>query len=90
MKVVIVGKRKVSYVQKTTGELKEGMELYCTAPKDGVEGVACDTIWVPKASQFYGSLEQMNLSKPVKASIVNEIPLGGRFPQMTELTLEPA
>ncbi len=90
MKVMIVGKRNVKYVQKETGEQKEGVELYCNAQRDGVEGFACDTIWVGVRSQFYEMLKKLSVTKPVHAHIVNEIPLGGRFPQLTEFELEPA
>jgi hypothetical protein len=87
MKVTIVGKRDVSYVKKDTGELTEGIELYFYAPSDDVEGNVCDSIWIPKRSRYTEMLQKLSLAKPVNANIVNEIPPGKKFPQITEFVV---
>jgi hypothetical protein len=87
MKVTLVGKQKVSYTQKSTGNQKEGMSLFYTAAKDGVEGQVCDSFWIRKDSQFYSDLLKIDLTKPVAANVVNEVLPGGRFPEITAIDI---
>lgn len=85
MKVTLVGKQEVSYTKKGTSDVKEGMSLFYTAQKDGVNGLVCDSFWIRKDSQFYTELKSLDLSKPVAANVVNEVPPGSRFPEITAI-----
>ena len=87
MKITMIGKRDVSYTKKETGELKEGVELFYYAPSDGVDGNACDTIWIDSKSRFYAQVKGLTFASPIVANIVNEVAPGRRFPQITEFTV---
>jgi len=87
MKVTIVGKRMVKYTKRETGELKEGIEVFYLADRDGVEGKICDNLWFNTNSRYYGMLVTLDVTKPLEADVVNEVPPGGRFPEITEFKI---
>ncbi len=87
MKAIIVGKRHSKYTQKNTGEVKEGYEVYYNAPRQGTDGLSADTLWIPLTNRFYGLVKDLDVSRPVNAIVVNEIPPGARFPEMTEFEI---
>jgi hypothetical protein len=91
MKAILVGKEIVSYTKTATGEVKEGISLYYNAGKPDVEGLVAASLWIPRRSaEIYKQIEALDLSKPVNANVVNEVPPGGRFPVLTEIEILPA
>jgi len=87
MKVTLVGRRKVEYTSKKTGEFKEGLELYCIGTRNDVDGQACDTLWIRKGTKIYEDVMKMDFSKFIKADVVNEVPLGGRYPELHDIAV---
>jgi hypothetical protein len=88
MKAILVGKEIVSYTKTGTGELKEGISLFYNATKPEVNGMVAASLWIPKRSEtMYKQIEALDLSKPLNANVVNEVPPGGRFPVLTEIEI---
>jgi hypothetical protein len=87
MQVTIVGKQVVSYTKRDTGELKEGISLYYTAPDDRVEGLSCADLWVGIQSKLYAAVKALDVSKPLAADLYYEVRPGSRFPVLERIDL---
>ena len=79
MKVCIVGKDLVNFVDQETGEVIDGMNLYYYAPKDEVEGFYAGKLWIKKGSMFYGKMVQVHTEKPFIADVTYDVQPGRRM-----------
>lgn len=87
MKVTLVGKQVVSYTKKQTGELKEGLSVFYTAPKQGVDGECADSIWISKGYPLYDQMKAVDLSDPLEAEVRYDVFPGSRFPVLAEIEI---
>lgn len=67
MNKTIVGKRKVGYTSKKTGQLVTGVELHCVgnSQRTDFEGMECETIFISSNSSVYSQC----LGVPIGAEI---------------------
>ncbi|MBQ2061404.1 MAG: hypothetical protein II458_01890 [Oscillospiraceae bacterium] len=57
MKVMVVGKEYVSGTSKRTGKAFESNVAYVTHKKNGVTGVAVDSVWLDPEQHPLGSIQ---------------------------------
>lgn len=65
--VRLVGKEKVSYVSKKTGNQVEGVKLHCSTPLDSknVEGCVCDSFYVGSGADCYAACLKLPINSDI-------------------------
>jgi hypothetical protein len=85
MRVTVVGKQMVSYDRQRDGKKVEGISLFYTSPKDGVDGLFSGNIWVPSGSALHEHLISLDVKKPVLCDVSYEMLPGSRYPQLMDV-----
>lgn len=64
----IVGKQKVDYVSKKTGEQVTGVTLHCVGTNARVEGECVETIFISGKSGLFPEVSKMPVGKEISVS----------------------
>ena len=75
MKVTLVGKKKVDFVNEKNEQVT-GVALYYYGPDATVEGFIADKIWVGATNPLYGKALTLACEKPVTVDFRYEVTNG--------------
>lgn len=65
MSMKVIGKEAVDYVSRKTNQPVKGITLYCTEPREGVNGLAVERIFISARSSMYGDCMALPLDTDI-------------------------
>ena len=93
MKVKVIGKKSVDFVNEKTNDLIKGINLYIIGPAEHVIGLMSDKIWIDvKKQKLYDLALSLNVSEQfIDVELIYEGQMGSRNLNLVDIkVLGPA